>query len=118
MDGVSTGGDPLSKIQDEVLRGFLRDYLERIQELYAPRHLILFGSRARGTARPESDIDLILVSERFQGQRFPSRMGEFLVTLRPPLHVDALCYTPDEFERLRAQPGIVAEACREGIWMA
>lgn len=35
--------------------------LEGVIAAYAPRRVILFGSRARGEARPDSDIDLLVV---------------------------------------------------------
>jgi uncharacterized protein len=35
--------------------------IRSIVEAYAPRRIVLFGSRARGTAGPESDIDLVVV---------------------------------------------------------
>jgi HEPN domain-containing protein len=33
------------------------------------------------------------------------------------IRVDAWCLTVKEFERLRRQVGIVADACREGVWI-
>jgi predicted nucleotidyltransferase len=35
--------------------------MERIMECWQPLQIWLFGSRARGTARPESDWDLLIV---------------------------------------------------------
>jgi uncharacterized protein len=39
----------------------LQTLLERIKETYHPLQVWLFGSRARGTARPDSDWDLFVV---------------------------------------------------------
>jgi len=36
----------------------------RVSELFAVRHYILFGSKARGDAAADSDIDLLLVTEQ------------------------------------------------------
>lgn len=35
--------------------------IRTIVEVYAPRRVVLFGSRARGEAGPDSDIDLVVV---------------------------------------------------------
>jgi predicted nucleotidyltransferase len=34
---------------------------QRIVELFSPQQILLFGSRARGDARPDSDVDLLVV---------------------------------------------------------
>ena len=39
----------------------LRTLLARIKETYEPLQIWLFGSRARGNARPDSDWDLFVV---------------------------------------------------------
>jgi hypothetical protein len=42
----------------------LAEAVNRLVEGLHPRAIILFGSRARGTNRTESDYDLLVVSER------------------------------------------------------
>ena len=39
----------------------LQEITRRIVEAWAPKQLLLFGSRARGDARPDSDVDLLVV---------------------------------------------------------
>jgi hypothetical protein len=41
----------------------LDEAVSRLVEALHPRAIILFGSRARGTHRPESDYDLLVVSD-------------------------------------------------------
>ncbi|MBN1309111.1 MAG: nucleotidyltransferase domain-containing protein [Chitinispirillaceae bacterium] len=42
----------------------LTEIKRRVSALFAIRRFILFGSKARGDASPDSDIDLLLVTER------------------------------------------------------
>lgn len=62
----------------------------------------LVGSRARGTAAPESDIDLIIVAPT---SRPPvDRFRDYLsAVVEADTGVDLFVYTPEEFERLRSE---------------
>lgn len=98
----------------------LQNYGEAIHRLYAPESVWLFGSRAVGTASSHSDIDLIIVSTRFDQMRRLRRRSTFLKetglahAYELPV-VDPLCYTPEEFQAGIHQPTIVAEAVASGI---
>lgn len=83
----------------------------------APRHVILFGSHARGEATTDSDIDLVIVSERFEGVPHPNRHRALFRHIWRDRSVDVICLTPEEFERLRKWAGVVSTACEEGIWL-
>lgn len=54
----------------------LRAVLERVVELYSPERVYLFGSRARGDHRVDSDFDLLAVmpddadEDRLRSRRF------------------------------------------------
>ena len=51
---------------DELAVGVVRRYLEQLRIAGIEiRCAILFGSRARGGHRPDSDIDVVVVSSRF-----------------------------------------------------
>lgn len=101
---------------DDVARRFLEQKLGVIKREYSPTHLVVFGSRAAGTARAGSDIDLIIVSERFRDISVPDRMGDFLNSVRPDIAVDAICYTPDEFDDLvQRQWPFVRNAVSTGV---
>jgi predicted nucleotidyltransferase len=111
---------PVGRVKDTVAAQFLRQVWEEIEQRYSPHHVILFGSRATGRARADSDVDLILVSPCFEGQRLAERTRDFLLTIRPfeyGIAVDVLCYTPEEFEVMGTGIGMVAEAAKEGIWL-
>jgi predicted nucleotidyltransferase len=55
------GHDPGPAVQIDAV---LREIVDRIVGKFSPRKIILFGSRARGTAGGESDVDLLVVTDR------------------------------------------------------
>lgn len=86
----------------------------------ASRHLpikkmILFGSTASGKTREDSDIDLIIVSDRFKGMKFRKRATQMYAYWDLDYPVDFLCYTLEEFNRLKSQITLVSEAVKEGV---
>ena len=80
-----------------------------IDEMY------FFGSRASGKPHKYSDIDVILVSKKFKGKGHLERAPKFYVKWNLDYPVDFLCYTPQEFNKLKKQVSIVREAVREGV---
>jgi len=101
---------------DDVAKRFLDQKLDTIRREFSPTHLLVFGSRATGNAREDSDIDLIVVSERFKDIRSPNRMGLFLNAVWPDVPVDAICYTPEEFDALlEKQWPFVRNAVANGV---
>jgi uncharacterized protein len=77
---------------------------------------ILFGSRARGEELRGSDVDLIVISPRFEGIRFTDRIGPLLGEWPRDLpSLEVLAYTPEEFERARRGTRIERTADREGV---
>ncbi|HLD41764.1 MAG TPA: nucleotidyltransferase domain-containing protein [archaeon] len=81
----------------------------RIEKLY------LFGSQAIGKTHKWSDVDLIVVSGRFKGKGNLERSPELHLSWNLDYPVDLLCYTPEEFDRLKKRVSIVSEALKEGI---
>ena len=83
-----------------------------------PEKVILFGSRARGDARPDSDVDFIVVeSEPFGKNR--GRRAETLRIWRAlsglGVSKDILVYSRDEVEYWRDSLNhILSRALREG----
>lgn len=83
-----------------------------------PESIILFGSRARGDARPDSDVDLLVVeSEPFGPGR--SRNGEatrlYMALRHVPVSMDLLLYSRDEIEHWKGSLNhVVGRAYREG----
>lgn len=77
--------------------------------------MILFGSRARGRAHHDSDVDLLLVSERFRRKGAIERAYPLYLEWELDYPVDFLCYTPEEFSKLSKRPSLVRMAIAEGI---
>lgn len=88
---------------------------DRVIKAFDPLSLILFGSRARGTARADSDIDLLVVMPTVGNKR------EVAVKIRRVLHdlpvgKDIVVTTPDELvERGGIIGSILRTALRDGI---
>jgi|SRR5271157_247354 len=78
----------------------LDDLVQRIAERFSPDKIILFGSRARGDAGPESDIDLLVL---FQEVADPNRRAaELYASLADfPSPMDIVVSTSSRFERYR-----------------
>ena len=93
--------------------------LERFKEgarKYGVERIVLFGSQTTGGAGEASDVDLIVVSREGDKLGLASKLyHEWHVVQKIDLPVDFLCYTPEEFERLKGQVTIVREAVRTGV---
>lgn len=92
---------------------YKQEVLPKLVVALKPRRILLFGSRASGNARPDSDLDVIIVSDAFAGIPFVKRMAHVLSIVRFPKHVDYLCYTPEEFDRIRETSSVVHSALEE-----
>ncbi|MCK4455243.1 MAG: nucleotidyltransferase domain-containing protein [Thermoplasmata archaeon] len=100
--------------REKIVQG-LKRFRDRMSEHYPIAELILFGSMAGEEPREESDIDLIIVSERFKGMNFLKRAARAYDYWDLEYPVDFLCYTPHEFEERKRRIGLVAQAIKEGI---
>ncbi|MGP3667157.1 MAG: nucleotidyltransferase domain-containing protein [Candidatus Bathyarchaeota archaeon] len=92
-----------------------------IKKHYPDALILLFGSRVSGEYLTDSDIDLIVVSNRFKDVEFVERPANVLRILyregvKEPL--DILCYTVEEFKRKSQEIGIVKEALKTGKILA
>ncbi len=95
--------------------GEIEAFVEKLKEKISIEKIIIFGSRARGDYLEDSDVDLIIISKDFRGIPFYERMDKLILLWDSPLDLEALCYTPEEFEKKKKEIGIVSEAVREGI---
>ena len=97
-------------LQDRHLKQFHRDVLPQIVRIFSPEKVLVFGSRVRGTATEDSDIDVIVIAESFREIPFVNRSAKVMKSVRFEKHIDYLCYTPDEYERLKDRSGILRDA--------
>jgi len=90
------------------------DIVRRIVQTAQPEKVILFGSRARGDARPNSDFDVLVIKKSSE----PSyrRDAPLYVALADlPVEVEVLVYTPEEVAEWAQVPqAFVTTATREG----
>lgn len=104
-----------AKGPDRIVKQFTEQILPKIRDTLKPSLVVVFGSRVRGDASEESDIDVIIVSDHFRGKPFLGRMPMMIRAFRFPWPVDYLCYSPEEFSVIRSSSIIVQEALRHGI---
>ncbi len=80
--------------------------------------IYLFGSRARGAARPDSDYDIVAVAEAFAGQpwfrRCPDAGDLWLAAGGWRIGLDLQCYTPSEFRGELSGLGYLGQAMARG----
>ena len=93
----------------------LRNFKSSLNHEIPIEKMIFFGSRATGKPHSWSDIDLIVVSKEFQAKKFRYRPIGFYKHWNLDYPVDFLCYTPEEFNKLKKQITIVKEAVENGI---
>jgi hypothetical protein len=90
-------------------------FRRKVAKRYGIRRMILFGSRARGRTHQFSDVDLLLVGDKFRRKGAIERAVPLYLEWDIDLPVDFLCYTPEEFNALARRGGLVREILREGI---
>ncbi len=100
---------------DRWVERFREEALPKLVEEFNPESVLIFGSRARGTAEENSDIDVIVVSSYFAEMPFLRRMPYVLRKVPFVKHVDYLCYTPDEYEKIKDESAIIMDALENSV---
>ena len=96
----------------------LKEMTDAIVREVHPRKVILFGSYARGSARTDSDLDLLVVEDGpFNAQR--SRRAEMTrlwkLLRNYAVAKDFLVYAPEEVAKWEQVPShVICHAMREG----
>jgi len=92
----------------------LLEIVEKMCYVGSPEKIILFGSRARGDAKPDSDIDLLVV-EKSDLPRYKraSRYRKAIVGLVPAK--DIVVWSPEEIDEWKSVPNaFITTILREG----
>ncbi len=101
-----------------VTEELIRDMAAVVAREVKPQAIILFGSRATGSAQPDSDVDLMVIESAPFGpdrdrRREMTRLWRALADFA--VGKDILVYSREEVERWRdARNHIIARALREG----
>ncbi|HEX7665501.1 MAG TPA: nucleotidyltransferase domain-containing protein [Polyangiaceae bacterium] len=97
----------------QVDRRAIQELVDRIVAAFHPERVVLFGSRAYGEPRPDSDVDLLVILP-FEGT--PYRMAvEILQTVQPTFSVDVLPRRPeDTMNRYRLGDPLIRDALDRG----
>ena len=94
--------------------GIIRDIVRRIVDTAQPERVILFGSQARGDARPNSDFDVLVIKPSDE-PRYRRSIPLYVSLAALPVEVEVMVYTPEEVEEWSQVPlAFVTTAVREG----
>ncbi|MDL1979716.1 MAG: nucleotidyltransferase domain-containing protein [Deltaproteobacteria bacterium] len=75
--------------------------------------LILFGSHAEGTAREDSDIDLVVISSSFSDKSYWERINiltDAIYQVFAP--IEASAFTPDEW---KSKKSLISDYAKNGV---
>jgi len=97
-----------------VTEQLLEEIVTKITAVGSPLKIVLFGSRARGDAKPDSDLDLLVIEESEASTfKTASRYHVALAEIRIPK--DVIVHTPTEiYEWSRVTNAFITTALREG----
>lgn len=87
--------------------------VQQVWVKYKPEKIILFGSYARETSNPESDVDLLIIKNT--RKRRVARVKEVLSLIDYNIPLDPIIYTKKELnERLRIGDPFIEKIIKEG----
>src|SRR5450759_5248121 len=92
----------------------IRSLAEQISALFHPQKIILFGSYAYGTPRPESDVDLLVVMDTQLTEL--EQAAVICRTIPYRVGLDLVVYTPQRLaQRLEWGDSFLREIVQRGV---
>jgi len=95
------------KLPDKVLDAI--EKLRKTKDRLGIEEAYLTGSYARGDWLEESDLDLIIVSRKFQNKHIGERHRIIKETIGKGISLEAICYTPEEFSEAKKRSTILRD---------
>lgn len=94
----------------------LEEITQALVDCARPTRIILFGSRARGDARPDSDYDIVVELDYDDFHACRTRLYSAVGDVRRGAQVDILLRRPGQIEDQRDDPGYMDwEIARDGV---
>lgn len=83
--------------------------------MFEPESIYLFGSLVEGTARPESSVDILVVSASAGDMKLIARIKKAIKAASMLPHIAPLVYTPQEVALLEQQgDGFIQDIFEDG----
>lgn len=101
----------LSRRQKRELLAFMR----RLREDLEASEVYLFGSRVHGVPLEDSDLDMIVVSEKFKERSFIENMELLSRLWNGSFTIEMFPYTPEQIKKYNGRKVIITEALEKGI---
>lgn len=96
------------------MNSWINSFLRNIVPKWNPKKVLLFGSRAVGSPLLFSDVDLLVVSEKFRSLNFRERKSALIQEWEGLVDLEVICLTPEEFLIKKTQIGIIQEIVKTG----
>jgi len=89
--------------------------VERIVSRFSPEKVIIFGSVADGTAKADSDVDILVIMDTELS--YYRRSGPIRAAMRGiPVATDIIILTPGEYEKLKDdESSFASEISKTGV---